>query len=107
MGLKEPLILAGFTPGMVFSVVCSAQPLSELEKNTNYVNSYLENNGIQETRLLRDMTGIEVNVYFRTNSAKLDPRERAKIINVTRAMWIFPMLNVSLGACGQARVRRV
>ncbi len=85
------------------SVAYSSPPMSEIEENTGYVQSYLETNEENLTRLLRGMSGIEVNIYFRTDSAEIEWRERQKIINVAKAMWVYPMMNVSLGGHADSR----
>jgi len=78
-------------------------PMSEIEQNTAYVASFVESNEEQLTKLLRGMSGIEVNIYFRTNSADINWLEKQKIINVAKAMWVYPMLNVSLGGHADRR----
>lgn len=88
---------------MVCPVAYPAPPLSELEKNTDYVEAYLKAPEIKLTRLLRGMTGIEVNIYFRTDSTEIDWRSREQIANVAKAMWVYPMLSVSLGGHADSR----
>jgi len=78
-------------------------PVSEIEQNTVYVASFVESNEEQLTKLLRGMSGLEVNIYFRTNSADINWAEKQKIINVVKAMWVYPMLNVSLGGHADQR----
>ncbi len=85
------------------SVAYSSTPMSEIEKNSGYVQSYLESNEEQLTKLLRGLSGIEVNIYFRTDSAEIEQRERQKIFNVTKAMWVYPMMNISLGGHADSR----
>jgi len=88
---------------MGFSVAYSSPPMSEIEENTGYVQSYLETDEEQLTRLLKGMSGVEVNIYFRTDSAEIEWRERQKIHNVAKAMWVYPMMNVSLGGHADRR----
>jgi outer membrane protein OmpA-like peptidoglycan-associated protein len=70
---------------------------SELEQNIESVQSYLQGPEQRLTRLLRGFTGIEVNIYFRTNSSEIDRINRERIYNVAKTMLVYPMLNISLG----------
>lgn len=95
--------LAVLLTGLIPIVLFSAPPISEIEKNTAYVASYMDSNEEKLTNLLKGMSGIEVNIYFKTNSADINWREKQKILNVTKAMWVYPMLNVSLGGHADSR----
>lgn len=98
--------LIGFQLFIVSSVAYSSQPLSFLETTKRYVQSYIESNEVNEeqlTKLLRGMTRIQVNIYFRTDSAEVEWRERQLILNVINTMWIYPMINISLGGYADSR----
>lgn len=103
MVLIKITLLLGVSSLLITTTANSSQWLSDIEKNTKHVEEYMVSNEQQLTSLLRGITGIEVNVYFRSNSTVIESSERQKILNVAKAMWVYPMLNVSLGGHADAR----
>ena len=69
---------------------------SELEINADYIQSLVTNPEINLNRILRGITGLEINIYFRTNSAELDLRSREQIANVAKVMWTYPMVSATI-----------
>ena len=76
---------------------------SELERNTDYIQSLAENPDVDLNKILRGITGIEVNIYFRTNSTELDFRSREQIASIAKVMWVYPIASVSLGGHTDSR----
>jgi len=102
------IILFGFQLLIVCSGNYASPPIGELGKNIEYVKSFLENSNHEDpenhlTSLLRGMSGIEVSIYFRTDSAEIDKRGREQIYTLAKAMWVYPMVNFSLSGRTDSR----
>jgi len=44
----------------------------------------------QLTNLIKGMRGIQVSIYFKTNSAEVNKQGKAQIYNISKAMWVYP-----------------
>jgi outer membrane protein OmpA-like peptidoglycan-associated protein len=86
---------------LVTSDSYSGSAKSDLDKAKEYVNSYLhdqDNNTLiqsddtktQLTKLLKGMHGIELNIYFKTNSDEIDKRGRSQIYDIAKTMLVYP-----------------
>ena len=101
-------ILIGIYLVFVSTFVYSSPLPFELQKNIDYVQTYLENSDHEDserhlTSLLRGMTGIEVSIYFRTNSATVDKRSRTQIYDIAKTVLVYPMVNLSISGRTDSR----
>ena len=91
------VLMAGFL-ACIYCTAAFADPWkSELEVNTDFIQSMSGNPDINLNKILRGMSGLELNIYFRSDSAELDYQARQQIANVARIMWVYPMVSASLG----------
>lgn len=80
---------------MLSSVAYSNGPKSDLDQANYFVEHYLHSNNyeaqkMQLTKLLKGLHGIELSVYFKTNSAKLDKQGRHQIYQIAKTIWVYP-----------------
>jgi outer membrane protein OmpA-like peptidoglycan-associated protein len=74
--------------------------MSDLEKAAAFVADYLRSNDATQvgdsdrkamlTRLLRGLHGIELGIYFRTDSAEIDSRGRQQIYQIAKTLFVYP-----------------
>ncbi len=93
-----------FTLGITTSAPALAQqPLSELEENIRDIQPYLASNAADVQKILRGLTWLRFDVYFRSDSAELDYFNSQQIFDVVKMMRIYPMLYVTLSSRTDAR----
>jgi len=45
---------------------------------------------LQLTSLIKGMRGIQVSIYFKTNSAEVNKQGKSQIYDISKAMWVYP-----------------
>jgi len=88
------------------SSVYAYGPQSELDKAMAYVDSYINSNNLSDkennekksqlTNLLKGFAGIELSIYFKTDSADIDKQGRHQIYQIAKTLWVYPDPTVRL-----------
>lgn len=71
-------------------------PQSEISNAEKAVSDFINHSNnpkdakIQLTNLIKGMRGIQVSIYFKTNSAEINKQGRSQIYDISKAMWVYP-----------------
>lgn len=72
-------------------------PQSELDIAEQAVVDFLNRSSnnpseaqIQLTNLIKGMRGIQVSIFFKTNSAEINKQGKSQIYDISKAMWVYP-----------------
>lgn len=76
---------------------------TELDEFEATVRLYLEKDPRDVQNILRGLTGLEVSIYFRTDSAATDRFSALQIYNVGTLMTIYPMVRVGISGFSDVR----
>jgi len=96
MAARKFSFIVGAMLAMASPSAFSYGPKSELDKATDYVDRYLQQNNdsqgqqAQLTKLLKGLAGLELSVYFKTDSAQLDKHARHQIYQIAKTLWVYP-----------------
>jgi outer membrane protein OmpA-like peptidoglycan-associated protein len=82
-------------------------PLTEYEELKQTVRPYLEKNQRDVQQILRGLTGLEVTIYFRTDSAVIDRFSALQIYNVAKIMALYPMVRIRIEGFTDVRGSKV
>jgi len=85
------------------SSVYAYGPQSDLDKAMGYVDSYISANNVIDTekkdqlrKLLMGFAGIELSIYFKTDSADIDKQGQHQIYQIAKTLWVYPDPTVRL-----------
>jgi len=76
---------------------------TELDEFKASVRPWLDNNPGDVQAILRGLSGLEVNIYFRTDSAAIDRFSALQIYNVAQVMLVYPMVRVTISGFADVR----
>jgi len=99
--LAVAILLVGLAAGSAHGA--DGQWETELDEFKASVRPWLESNPHDVQAILRGLSGLEVNIYFRTDSAAIDRFSALQIYNVAQLMLVYPMVRVTISGFADVR----